>query len=521
MFEKTRLAIHGYLLNTWWPEYAATGLSLIFMLIILSLLLEYDNKSLSDWHLPSTVSPNAVIAALNTLSRMSSAFALASAIGQWKWIKASQEKKPLQFFVYVDKASRGALGSMQVVWHTRASQELDGPQAWVKSLDAEENQWVATKSFTHGNITITNVVNATFWSSGNTYLPSVSNFTATTLSKAWQFLPQWPAPGTGSEIIVQQFINPDSSNLGYILNVTMVNLTNLESLKNWPTGADLVALECSLTWCLQNVTSSLTNNILTQTFSPLPNTSLTYVDLSNTPITQPNNGINEFNLTSAFGTREKYSVMVPDMAEMADLLLDQLLWSGSDTTGNNTEYDVPLAQVGFGNTAEPMGSPALQAIYSHGNFTDTFDNLARALTNALFASDNTTTVYGSLGVSSIVMTVQWYWLALPFFNVVAAAVFIRITVAASSRANAPLWKANLLPVLFHGFLHNEGDENDEVASKKKMKSLRRGTAMHRFAKTVDVKLEGVEDGGRGAALSATRRRLRNRKGRDSAQYMAV
>ena len=398
---------------------------------------------------------------------------------------------------------------------------VDGPQAWVKSLDAEENQWVATKSFTHGNITITNVVNATFWSSGNTYLPSVSNFTATTLSKAWQFLPQWPAPGTGSEIIVQQFINPDSSNLGYILNVTMVNLTNLESLKNWPTGADLVALECSLTWCLQNVTSSLTNNILTQTFSPLPNTSLTYVDLSNTPITQPNNGINEFNLTSAFGTREKYSVMVPDMAEMADLLLDQLLWSGSDTTGNNTEYDVPLAQVGFGNTAEPMGSPALQAIYSHGNFTDTFDNLARALTNALFASDNTTTVYGSLGVSSIVMTVQWYWLALPFFNVVAAAVFIRITVAASSRANAPLWKANLLPVLFHGFLHNEGDENDEVASKKKMKSLRRGTAMHRFAKTVDVKLEGVEDGGRGAALSATRRRLRNRKGRDSAQYMAV
>ena len=104
--------------NTWAPEYGATGLSLAFMVAIVALLAVYNGKSLSDWALP-TISPNAVIAALNTLSRVFSGIALSSALGQWKWISICREQCSLKTFVYIDECSKGSFGSLKILWDTR------------------------------------------------------------------------------------------------------------------------------------------------------------------------------------------------------------------------------------------------------------------------------------------------------------------------------------------------------------------------------------------------------------------
>ena len=103
----------------WAPEYAATCLSLAFMAAIVALLAVYNNQSLAAWLLPSVISPNAVIAALNTLSRLSTSFVLSSAIGQWKWISISRKQRSLKSFVYIDESSKGSFGGLKIVWNTR------------------------------------------------------------------------------------------------------------------------------------------------------------------------------------------------------------------------------------------------------------------------------------------------------------------------------------------------------------------------------------------------------------------
>ena len=112
-----QLIRRGYY-DTWIPEYLATCLSLANMTIIVILLAFYNERSTSDWALPASVSPNAIIATLNTLSRLFSGIALSSALGQWKWIKITGTQQRLKDFVLIDQARQG-FGSIKTLWKTR------------------------------------------------------------------------------------------------------------------------------------------------------------------------------------------------------------------------------------------------------------------------------------------------------------------------------------------------------------------------------------------------------------------
>ena len=112
-------------LSPWAPEYGAACLSLAFMAALVALLGVYNNQSLAAWLLPSAISPNAVIAALNTLSRLSTSFVLSSAIGQWKWISISRQQRSLKSFVYIDESSKGSFGGLKIIWNTRGRYRYD------------------------------------------------------------------------------------------------------------------------------------------------------------------------------------------------------------------------------------------------------------------------------------------------------------------------------------------------------------------------------------------------------------
>ena len=125
-------------LSPWAPEYGAACLSLAFMAALVALLGVYNNQSLAAWLLPSAISPNAVIAALNTLSRLCTSFVLSSAIGQWKWISTSRKQRSLKSFVYIDESSKGSFGGLKIVWNTRGRYEYDANELILKLISMKD-----------------------------------------------------------------------------------------------------------------------------------------------------------------------------------------------------------------------------------------------------------------------------------------------------------------------------------------------------------------------------------------------
>ena len=108
-----------FLCDTWIPEYVAAFVSLGSMIAIIAILAVYDGQSLNAWTFPDNVTINAVISVLNTVSKTSMTFALASALGQWRWIFLRAKSRSLMTFMLIDGASQGPLGSLRLIWNTK------------------------------------------------------------------------------------------------------------------------------------------------------------------------------------------------------------------------------------------------------------------------------------------------------------------------------------------------------------------------------------------------------------------
>ena len=98
------------------PEFTAIILSFACLAAVVALLGAFSNQDLSTWSFPGAVSINAVVAALNTVSKVMMAFALSSGLGQFKWIAVNRRYEPLTTFVAIHDSSQGPLGSLQMLW---------------------------------------------------------------------------------------------------------------------------------------------------------------------------------------------------------------------------------------------------------------------------------------------------------------------------------------------------------------------------------------------------------------------
>lgn len=88
------------------------------LLVALTILLAiYDDRAMFEWKF---VTLNALVSVLSTASKAALLYTTSELISQWKWIVFTRVKRPLIDFQRIDAASRGPLGSSEIIWRSRS-----------------------------------------------------------------------------------------------------------------------------------------------------------------------------------------------------------------------------------------------------------------------------------------------------------------------------------------------------------------------------------------------------------------
>lgn len=109
---------HGHLsirqvLREWASSLAALlGCVLTFIAIVIILGI-FDKASPFQWY---GITPNTFISMLSVALRGWIIFGISECVGQWKWILFTRHQRKLIDFERIDLASRGPLGSFDVLW---------------------------------------------------------------------------------------------------------------------------------------------------------------------------------------------------------------------------------------------------------------------------------------------------------------------------------------------------------------------------------------------------------------------
>lgn len=92
------------------------------MVIVVALLYAYDGKPMPQWPLGVnhvTITLNALVSLLATLSKAFMLVPLAESIGQLKWLWFEHKSRPLADLQSHDAASRGIRGAVGFVFNIR------------------------------------------------------------------------------------------------------------------------------------------------------------------------------------------------------------------------------------------------------------------------------------------------------------------------------------------------------------------------------------------------------------------
>jgi hypothetical protein len=84
---------------------------------MLVLLVVFNGRPIFDWY---NVTLNAILSALSMVIKASLVFAVAEAVGQWKWIIFSQETRALMDFERIDLVTRFPLGSVAILFKMKS-----------------------------------------------------------------------------------------------------------------------------------------------------------------------------------------------------------------------------------------------------------------------------------------------------------------------------------------------------------------------------------------------------------------
>ncbi|KAK3313987.1 hypothetical protein B0H66DRAFT_594797 [Apodospora peruviana] len=114
----------------WTWEVAATIASLLCQGAIVAVLAVYQGRPLEEWTFFFSI--NTVLATLIAAEKSFMLFAVASCLGQLKWVyfKTKNSPRPLHHFGYFDDAAKGPLGALRVVFSFKVRWGI----AWVGAL---------------------------------------------------------------------------------------------------------------------------------------------------------------------------------------------------------------------------------------------------------------------------------------------------------------------------------------------------------------------------------------------------
>lgn len=107
-------------------------------------------------------------------------------------------------------------------------------------------------------------------------------------------------------------------------------------------------------------------------------------------------------------------------------------------TGMPGGIEIPVATSNF-----------IGALNASSNISMTMNNIATAMTN-YFRNSSNVTVTGQAGQIELYVHVNWPWIILPAFVVLAGTTFLLLTIFETKRLGVSIWKTSELALLFHG-----------------------------------------------------------------------
>lgn len=113
--------------------------------------------------------------------------------------------------------------------------------------------------------------------------------------------------------------------------------------------------------------------------------------------------------------------------------------------------------------------PLIHRIQKVG-FASIMSDIAASFTK-LGLDSSTDTVSGTVQVSKVFVSIQWYWLILPAVLVILGAIFFIGTTTTNRKAKMPLWKSSALAPFYHGL---EKLEENEFESSSIMETTAEG-----------------------------------------------
>ncbi|KAK1723861.1 uncharacterized protein BDZ83DRAFT_579897 [Colletotrichum acutatum] len=103
----------------WALEISCIALSTVLLAVIIVVLLKYDSQKQPNWPLDATL--NSFLALFTTLAKAAFMVPVCACISQsqWAWFNKNSVTRPLYDFEVIDQASRGAWGSLILLWRFR------------------------------------------------------------------------------------------------------------------------------------------------------------------------------------------------------------------------------------------------------------------------------------------------------------------------------------------------------------------------------------------------------------------
>ncbi|KAG7055654.1 DUF3176 domain protein [Colletotrichum scovillei] len=103
----------------WALEMSCIAVSTLLLAVIIFVLLRYDSQEQPDWPLGATL--NSFLALFTTLAKAAFMVPVCTCISQsqWAWFSKNGVSRPLYDFEVIDQASRGAWGSLILLWRFR------------------------------------------------------------------------------------------------------------------------------------------------------------------------------------------------------------------------------------------------------------------------------------------------------------------------------------------------------------------------------------------------------------------
>jgi hypothetical protein len=250
--------------------------------------------------------------------------------------------------------------------------------------------------------------------------------------------------------------------------------------KSPATISDFTAMECGLSYCVQNITSNVVNSTLTENVTVLP------VDVSKGAyqVVEGGGNDNESLPDSLWDAQYTPRTELQLMANDTGFNVSQAAINAIGDFMNRTfvlQTGMKLSATGFYVSSPPRqgqdskkreNKPSdldsgpqfqpnvMQQIYTY-DINETFQALAASMSINFRANDaNRAAELGTTLVT--VYKVRWVWITLPVLSVLSGTVFLGFTMFYSYKYDVPLWKSSSLAIL------KFGEQIGEVLGKEEM-----------------------------------------------------